>query len=253
MRLNQSGRKSLTGFSFEWSKRILVLRTLKDRLNKPFPKAVPRRKAMKRIASAILLLHLTAGLTSCQNPNRMNLENKNYETITLGAGCFWCVEAIYSRINGVISVTSGYSGGNTENPSYNDVCTGKTGHAEVIQVIYDPTVIPLAKILEVYFKTHDPTTLNRQGADSGTQYRSVIFYHTDEQKRVAQEVKDLLDKSGIWSDPIVTAIEPFKSFYRAESYHQDYFENNAEQSYCRMVINPKVEKFEKLFREYLKK
>jgi methionine-S-sulfoxide reductase len=183
----------------------------------------------------------------------MNLENKNYETITLGAGCFWCVEAIYSRINGVISVTSGYSGGNTENPSYNDVCTGKTGHAEVIQVIYDPTVIPLAKILEVYFKTHDPTTLNRQGADSGTQYRSVIFYHTDEQKRVAQEVKDLLDKSGIWSDPIVTAIEPFKSFYRAESYHQDYFEINAEQSYCRMVINPKVEKFEKLFREYLKK
>ena len=208
---------------------------------------------MKPIISALLLIHLTAGFTSCQNSHSMTLENKKQETITLGAGCFWCVEAIYSRVNGVISVTSGYSGGHVENPTYGDVCTGKTGHAEVIQVVYNPTVIPLAKLLEVYFKTHDPTTLNRQGADVGKQYRSVIFYSTEEQKRVAQEVKDLLSKSSIWSDPIVTAIEPFKNFYKAESYHQDYFEHNKKQPYCTMVINPKVEKFEKLFKDYLKK
>ena len=183
-----------------------------------------------------------------------NMEaNQKYETVTLGAGCFWCVEAIYSRVNGVISVTSGYSGGHVENPTYNDVCTGTTGHAEVIQVVYDPAVIPLAKILEIYFKTHDPTTMNRQGADIGTQYRSVIFYRNEEQKKVAEEIKAMLDKSGIWKDPIITIIEPFKNFYKAESYHQDYFENNSKQPYCQMVINPKVEKFEKLFKDYLKK
>ena len=208
---------------------------------------------MKRIASAIVLLHLTVGMTNCQNSNSMKLENKNQESIVLGAGCFWCVEAIYSRLNGVISVTSGYSGGNVANPTYEDVCTGQTGHAEVVQVVYDPTVIPLAKILEVYFKTHDPTSLNRQGADVGTQYRSVIFYTTEEQKRIALEVKDLLSKSSIWSDPIVTVIEPFKNFFKAETYHQDYFEHNKKQPYCTMVINPKVEKFEKLFKEYIKK
>lgn len=179
--------------------------------------------------------------------------SSRYETITLGAGCFWCVEAIYDRVNGVISVTSGYSGGHTVNPTYKDVCTGETGHAEVVQIEYDPTIIPFAKILEIYFKTHDPTTLNRQGEDVGTQYRSVIFYHTEKQKEVAEEVKTMLDKSGIWKDKIVTVIEPFKNFYKAENYHQEYFEHNSKQPYCQMVINPKVEKFEKLFKDYLKK
>lgn len=181
------------------------------------------------------------------------MENSKYETITLGAGCFWCVEAIFDRINGVISVTSGYSGGSVENPTYKEVCSVVTGHAEVVQVVYDPSVIPFAKILEIYFKTHDPTTLDRQGADIGTQYRSVIFYHTEEQRKVAIEIKDILNKSGIWKDQIITTIEPFKNFYKAENYHQDYFANNGKQPYCQMVINPKVEKFEKLFKEYLKK
>lgn len=208
---------------------------------------------MKRILSAALFVHISVGLASCQNSNRMITENKKQETIILGAGCFWCVEAIYSRVNGVIGVTSGYSGGHVENPTYKDVCSGETGHAEVVQVVYDPTIIPLAKILEIYFKTHDPTTLNRQGADAGTQYRSTIIYNTEEQKKVAHEVKDMLNKSGIWSDPIVTTLEPFKNFYKAENYHQDYFENNTKQPYCQMVINPKVEKFEKLFKDYLKK
>lgn len=184
---------------------------------------------------------------------KKEMENSKYETITLGAGCFWCVEAIFDRINGVISVTSGYSGGSVENPTYKEVCTGVTGHAEVVQVVYDPAKIPFAKILEIYFKTHDPTTLDQQGVDAGTQYRSVIFYHTEEQRKVAHEVKDLLDKSGIWKDPIVTAIELYRNFYKAENYHQDYFANNGKQPYCQMVINPKVEKFEKLFKEYLKK
>ena len=190
----------------------------------------------------------------CQNKTtKREMENSKYETITLGAGCFWCVEAIYDRVNGVISVTSGYSGGSVENPTYKEVCTGVTGHAEVVQVVYDPSIIPFAKILEIYFKTHDPTTQDRQGADVGTQYRSVIFYHTEEQRKVAHEVKDLLDKSGIWKDHIITAIEPFKNFYKAENYHQDYFENNGKQPYCQMVIHPKVDKFEKLFKDYLKK
>jgi peptide-methionine (S)-S-oxide reductase len=205
--------------------------------------------------STIIAFMLVAMAVKGQsNSNKSKMETSSqYETITLGAGCYWCVEAIYSRVNGVISVTSGYSGGHVENPTYQDVCTGTTGHAEVIQLVYDPKSIPFAKILEIYFKTHDPTTLNRQGGDAGTQYRSVIFYSTEEQKRVAEEVKAVLDKSGIWSDPIVTSIEPFRNFYKAENYHQDYFENNSKQPYCQMVINPKVEKFEKLFKDYLKK
>lgn len=214
-------------------------------------KHMDKTKSLLLVSIYMLLVFAVYGQEK-SNFSKMETKTK-YETITLGAGCFWCVEAIYSRINGVISVTSGYSGGHTENPTYKEVCTGETGHAEVVQVVYDPMVIPLAKILEVYFKTHDPTTLNRQGADIGTQYRSVIFYHSEEQKRVALEIKDLLNKSGIWSDPIVTTIEPFRNFYKAENYHQDYFANNAKQPYCQMVINPKVEKFEKLFKEYLKK
>ncbi|HPS05639.1 MAG TPA: peptide-methionine (S)-S-oxide reductase MsrA, partial [Tenuifilaceae bacterium] len=145
-----------------------------------------------------------------------------------------------------------YSGGSAVNPTYREVCNGNTGHTEVVQVTFDPEVIPLAKILEIYFKTHDPTTLNRQGADVGFQYRSVIFYHSQEQKKIAEEIKAELEKARIWNSPVVTAIEPFKNFYKAEDYHQEYYENNKNQPYCRMVITPKVDKLEKVFADYLK-
>lgn len=174
------------------------------------------------------------------------------DTITFGAGCFWCVEAVFKELKGVQSVEPGYSGGTVKNPSYKEVCTGTTGHAEVAQVIYSPSEITFDELLEVFFKTHDPTTLNRQGADEGTQYRSVIFYHTEEQRRKAEYYKEELNKSGAWDNPIVTDIVPFEAFYPAENYHRDYFENNPEQQYCRYVIQPKVEKFKKVFKDKLK-
>ena len=182
----------------------------------------------------------------------METEDQSYETITLGAGCFWCVEAIFEQVDGVASVTSGYSGGRISNPTYREVTSGRTGHAEVIHVVYNPAVIPFARLLEIFFMTHDPTTLNRQGADVGTQYRSAIFYHNEEQKRIAEEVRTILEKEKIWNDPIVTEITAFEAFYKAEDYHQEYYRNNSNQAYCRMVIAPKLEKFEKLFREYIK-
>ncbi len=169
------------------------------------------------------------------------------DTITLGAGCFWCVEAIFDQLKGVYGAVSGYSGGHVKNPSYKEVCTGNTGHAEVVQVTYNPEEISLSEILEVYWKTHDPTTLNRQGADVGTQYRSVIFYHNESQKQVAEEIKNDLAAAGIWDDPIVTSIEPFTNFYTAEDYHQEYYANNSSQQYCRLVITPKLDKFKKVF------
>ncbi|MFP4367290.1 MAG: peptide-methionine (S)-S-oxide reductase MsrA [bacterium] len=184
--------------------------------------------------------------------NNNNDNNMPLETITLGAGCFWCVEAVFDRLEGVESVTSGYSGGNISNPTYREVTSGRTGHAEVIQVRYNPEIIPFSRLLEVFFMTHDPTTLNRQGADVGTQYRSAIFYHTEEQKRTAQEVKNMLEKEKIWSDPIVTEITEYENFYRAEDYHQEYYLNNPNQGYCRMVIAPKIEKFEKLFKDFIR-
>ena len=159
------------------------------------------------------------------------MTNKNYETATLGAGCFWCVEAIFSKLKGVYNVESGYSGGKIANPTYREVSSGLTGHAEVVQITFNPNEISYAKILEVFFKTHNPTTLNRQGADVGTQYRSVVFYHSAEQEKVASEVKQLLDSKGIWNDRIVTEIVPFDKFYKAEEYHQDYFSNNKRQPY----------------------
>ena len=180
-------------------------------------------------------------------------QNMNLETATFGGGCFWCTEAIYERVKGVQSVVSGYSGGTVKNPTYEQVCTGTTGHAEAIQIIYDPKVVPYDVLLEIFFKTHDPTSLNRQGADVGTQYRSVIFYHNEEQKKKAEYYKAELDKSGAWDNPIVTQIVPFTNFYPAEDYHQDYFAKNPNQGYCAYVIGPKVEKFEKVFRNKLKK
>ncbi|MCL5030445.1 MAG: peptide-methionine (S)-S-oxide reductase MsrA [Bacteroidetes bacterium] len=179
--------------------------------------------------------------------------NEKLETATFGSGCFWCTEAIFERINGVRSVVSGYSGGNVPNPSYESVCTGKTGHAEVCQITFDPIKISYDELLKIFWKTHDPTTLNRQGNDVGTQYRSVIFYYTEEQKQKAEFYKDELNKSGSWKDPVVTEIVPFKKFYEAEEYHQHYFERNPFQGYCSFVIAPKVEKFEKVFKDRLKK
>lgn len=181
----------------------------------------------------------------------MNDQNK-LEKATFGSGCFWCTEAVFERLQGVTEVVSGYSGGDVENPSYEQVCTGTTGHAEVIQLTYNPDLVSYKELLEVFWKTHDPTTLNKQGNDVGTQYRSVIFYHNDEQKELAERYKKELDEAGIFDDPIVTEISPLTNFYKAEKYHQNYYENNPAQPYCSFVITPKIEKFEKIFSEKLK-
>ncbi len=171
---------------------------------------------------------------------------------TLGAGCFWCVEAVFQQLKGVQSVVSGYAGGHVKNPSYAEVCTGNTGHAEVCQITYDPEVISFTEILEVYWKTHDPTTLNRQGGDVGTQYRSVIFYHDDNQRNIAEELKNEINAAGIWSDPVITEIAPFTVFYKAEDYHQEYYFQHTSQPYCSVVITPKIEKFRKVFADKMK-
>lgn len=177
---------------------------------------------------------------------------QNYELATLGAGCFWCVEAIFQRLQGVLSVVSGYSGGNIENPDYKSVCTGQTGHAEVIQIKFNPQIISFEDVLYMFWRTHDPTTLNRQGADEGTQYRSVIFYHNEKQKEIAEKSKMETDKLKIYNDPIITEITKFSKFYPAEDYHQNYFNDNQFQPYCSFVISPKVKKLEKEFSERLK-
>ncbi|WP_436516270.1 peptide-methionine (S)-S-oxide reductase MsrA [Ekhidna sp. To15] len=171
---------------------------------------------------------------------------------TFGSGCFWCTEAVFQRLKGVSGVKSGYTGGHTKNPNYRDVCGGQTGHAEVIQLDYDPDVISYKELLEVFWKTHDPTTLNRQGNDVGTQYRSAIFYHTEEQKQLAEKYKKKLNDSSIWSDPIVTEISALGEFYPAEVDHDDYYNQNSSQPYCAFVVAPKVEKLKKLFAEKLK-
>lgn len=179
--------------------------------------------------------------------------NKGYEIATLGGGCFWCLEAIFNELRGVEKVVSGYSGGNVPNPTYREVCSGTTDHAETVQITFDPQLISFRELLQVFFTIHDPTTLNRQGADVGTQYRSVIFYHTPEQKAIAQEVIAEFEKAKVWDAPIVTALTPFEAFYPAEEYHQEYFEHNPDEPYCRIVIEPKVAKFRKQFLANLKK
>ncbi len=173
------------------------------------------------------------------------------ETIYLGAGCFWCVEAVFQRLQGVVSVASGYMGGHIKNPAYREVCTGMTGHAEVIEVVFDPNVISLSTLLQVFWTTHDPTTLNRQGADRGTQYRSGIFYTTENQKDIAIESRDNI-ASTLWEDPIVTEISKAGAFYKAEGTHQNYYESNTEQSYCTFVISPKINKLKQKFSHLLK-
>jgi len=173
------------------------------------------------------------------------LEGSNLELATLGGGCFWCLEAVYDQLRGVTDVVSGYSGGHVHEPTYERVCAGTTGHAEVVQLKFDPSAISFEDILRVFFTIHDPTTLNRQGADVGTQYRSVIFYHTEEQKAVAEQLIASLSHEKLWSAPIVTEVEPFDRFYPAEDYHQEYFARNPSQGYCQFVIAPKVSKFRK--------
>lgn len=179
-------------------------------------------------------------------------DSKNLDTAVVGGGCFWCTEAQYLLLDGVVSVTSGYSGGTVKNPSYKEVCNGTTGHAEVVRISYDTTKLNYADVLQAFFTSHDPTQLNRQGNDIGTQYRSVIFYSSDEQRKIAEEIKNDLDKSGAYQDPVVTEISPLKEFYKAEDYHQNYFNQNGDQPYCQFVVAPKVEKFKKVFESKLK-
>jgi len=215
------------------------------------------------IAAAGLSILITA-FTSCAQKenqhkfmsNEMNIAlpaGVKADTATFGTGCFWCTEAIFQELDGVLKVTSGYSGGHVDNPTYKEVCEGTTGHAEVIQIVYDPSKITYDELLEAFWQSHDPTTLNRQGNDIGPQYRSVIYYHNDEQREKAQKYKSELDKSKAFDNPIVTEISPFSKFFVAENYHQDYYNNNGSQPYCYYVIRPKLEKFNKVFKDKLKK
>lgn len=217
---------------------------------------------MKASTYIILTMSLSAALISCAQGNKTKqeennnivMDNKNLDTATFGAGCFWCVEAIYQQLEGVVSVNSGYSGGTVANPGYEEVCTGSTGHAEVCSIVYDTTKISFEELLEVFWSIHDPTTLNRQGHDSGTQYRSAIFYHNDHQKQLAEKYKAELNKSGAWKDPLVTEITPFTAFYKADKYHQNYYnDNSGKNPYCSIVIAPKLDKFKKVFADKLKK
>lgn len=217
---------------------------------------------MNFILSGIIIPLVT--LFSCSNGNNAkDAMNNNFtssfmadgtkaDTATFGTGCFWCTEAIFQQLDGVLKVTSGYSGGHTANPTYKEVCEGNTGHAEVVQIVYDPGKISFDELLEVFWQTHDPTTLNRQGNDVGTQYRSAIFYHNNEQKTKAEKYKVDLDKSGAFDKKIVTEITPYSKFYVAEDYHQNYYNDNGSQPYCYFVIKPKLEKFQKVFKDKIK-
>lgn len=185
-------------------------------------------------------------------PDPMTNNQTKVDTATFGAGCFWCVEAVFQRVSGVTSVVSGYTGGHTKYPTYQDVTTGSTGHAEVAQITFDPSIVTFSELLDIFWMTHDPTTLNRQGNDVGTQYRSAIFYHNDMQKAEAERSKKLADASGEWKESIVTEISPLDKFYVAEDYHQNYYNLNKYQPYCQFVINPKLEKFKKQFSDKIK-
>jgi len=195
----------------------------------------------------------TEEITKTKQTEMENLVNATTDTATFGAGCFWCVEAVFLELEGIKKVISGYEGGQILNPTYKQVCTGQTGHAEVIQVIYDPEKLKYEDLLAAFWQAHDPTTLNRQGNDEGTQYRSVIFYQNDTQKNLAEKYKAELDKSGAWAKPIVTEISKASTFYPAEDYHQNYYNLNGDNPYCSYVIRPKLEKFRKVFKEKLKK
>jgi peptide-methionine (S)-S-oxide reductase len=200
--------------------------------------------------------------TSCANkktttmnnePNLTTTQASLMDTVTFGTGCFWCTEAIFQQVDGVVSVESGYSGGQLENPTYEQIGSGATGHAECLNIVYDSTKVSYDELLEIFWQTHDPTTLNRQGNDIGTQYRSVIFYRNAHQKEIAEKYRAALDKSGAFPRPIVTTLEPMTQFYKAENYHQNYYNQNGSQPYCQFVIRPKVEKFQKVFKDKIKK
>lgn len=180
------------------------------------------------------------------------MSDNQLELATFGAGCFWCTEAVFQNVKGVSKVVSGYAGGKVKNPTYREICTGTTGHAEVAQITFDPSKVSFEELLEVFWNTHDPTTLNKQGADEGTQYRSVVFYHTDDQRQATIDYKKQLEASKVFKNPIVTEISPLPDYYPAENYHQNYFELNPNQSYCQYVVRPKVEKFKKQFQSKLK-
>ncbi len=221
------------------------------------------KQSQKKLKIAVTLLTAIFFTTACGQTNQKNsnvtakemtqTSITTIDTATFGAGCFWCVEAVFQRLNGVLSIESGYSGGNIKNPAYREVCMGTTGHAEVCRITYDNTKVSFDELLEVFWKTHDPTTLNQQGNDIGTQYRSVVFYHNDEQKKLAEKYKEEINKSGAYPKPIVTEISPLINYYKAEDYHQNYYNQNGNEGYCRYVIQPKVEKFEKIFKNKLKK
>nr|WP_315190411.1 peptide-methionine (S)-S-oxide reductase MsrA [uncultured Flavobacterium sp.] len=206
---------------------------------------------MKTLLAICLLLSLS--VFGQNSNNTKNTKKSKLETITLAGGCYWCVEAVYENLIGVKSAISGYAGGKIPNPTYEAVSTGRTGYAESVQITYDKTVTNLDEIFKVFFTVHDPTTLNRQGADEGTQYRSAIFYKNEEQKKAAQDIINALNKAKVYNRSIVTTLEPLTQFYKAETYHQNYYENNKNQPYCEMVIQPKIKKFEKLFKSRLKR
>jgi peptide-methionine (S)-S-oxide reductase len=205
---------------------------------------------MRALTGVILFAALAVSFPQGKKPM---VETHETRLATFGNGCFWCSEAIFQRLSGVEKTVPGYSGGHRDNPTYEQVCTGTTGHAESIQITYDPAKVSYDQLLEVFWKTHDPTTLNRQGNDVGTQYRSVIFYHDAEQKRLAESYKGKLEAEHIWNRPIVTEIVPFTKFWPAEDYHQNYYNNNTSKGYCSLVITPKIEKFKKIFKDRLKK
>lgn len=210
------------------------------------------KKVVFRIITFIFILILFTFTGSDKNILIKKTKIKKMDTATFGTGCFWCSEAIYLSLKGVISVASGYSGGNTVNPTYEEVCKGTTGHAEVVQIIFDDTQISFAKLLEVFFQVHDPTSLNKQGEDTGTQYRSAIFWHNETQKNTVSEVIKKLNESGAYDKPIVTEVKQYDKFYKAENYHLNYFAKNPDQHYCSIVVRPKVEKFKKVFKDILK-
>ncbi len=212
-------------------------------------------KLLKNIALigliSIVLTHISCGSSTKSDKPKQDMNTAKLDTITFGAGCFWCVEAVYQRLKGVHSVTSGYMGGQLKNPTYREVCSGLTGHAEVCQITYDPHVISFETLLEVFWQTHDPTTLNRQGADVGTQYRSAIFAHNEKQLALAEEWKSNLNAKKVFPNPIVTQVISASTFYPAEDYHQDYYNQNGTEPYCQIVIKPKMDKFLKAFKDKL--
>lgn len=211
----------------------------------------------KPFVACVFALSILSWSCNSQNnaPKETMSENQQVagtQKATFGGGCFWCVEAVFQRLKGVIAVESGYAGGTIKNPTYREICTGKTGHAEVAQITFDPKVISYEDLVYVFFRTHDPTTLNRQGADVGTQYRSVIFFHDEAQKAIAEKVKKETESARVWSNPIVTEISALPVFYKAEDYHQNYYNNNSSQGYCVYVIDPKITKLEKEFGDKIK-